>query len=292
MERKAVLGIMLALLLTSMLILTFNIHQVEASGTIYIRPDGSVDPDTAPISTVDNVTYTITDNINESIVVERDNIVVDGTGYTLQGIEDGEGITITNRTNVTIKNVEIKGFNFGISLIESSNNSISKNDVRAHNINGITLSKSSNNIIFGNNVTYNYFGIYFYSSFDNVVYHNNFVNNTNQFDLVLGSVIAWDNGAEGNYWSDYEENHPDAKELNASGIWDTPYVIDDYNQDRYPLMNPTWGPIPTAMEVPFWMQWWFWTTIAIVVVASAGALYFLKKRKAPIVPTPPAEGTV
>jgi hypothetical protein len=61
------------------LLLVFNITPVKAeSGTIYIRADGSIDPPTAPISTVDNITYTPTDNIiNESITIQRDNILVD-----------------------------------------------------------------------------------------------------------------------------------------------------------------------------------------------------------------------
>ncbi len=63
MGRKAVSIIMLTLLLTSMLTFAYNIQPVKASGTIYIRADGSVDPPTAPISTVDNVTYAFTNNI-------------------------------------------------------------------------------------------------------------------------------------------------------------------------------------------------------------------------------------
>ncbi len=71
MLTRTVFGIMLALLLASMLTLAFDTRPVEASGTIYIRPDGSIDPLTAPISTLDKVTYTFTSNvINDSIVVE------------------------------------------------------------------------------------------------------------------------------------------------------------------------------------------------------------------------------
>jgi len=47
-------------------------------------------------------------------------------------------------------------------------------------------------------------------------------------------------------------------------------------------------------EVPFWMQWWLWAIVAVVIVALAGAVYFLKKRKPPI-PTAltlPTEGTL
>ena len=71
MKLKAVSGITLTLLLIGMLILTFNIQLVKASGTIYIKVDGSVDPPTAPIQRDGNV-YTFTSNIYEKIVVEID----------------------------------------------------------------------------------------------------------------------------------------------------------------------------------------------------------------------------
>lgn len=68
---------MLTLLVISMLTLAFNSYVVKASGTIYIRADGSVEG-TTDISTVDNVTYIFTNDIYDSIVVERSNIIVDG----------------------------------------------------------------------------------------------------------------------------------------------------------------------------------------------------------------------
>jgi hypothetical protein len=40
----------------------------------------------------------------------------------------------------------------------------------------------------------------------------------------------------GNYWSDYEEKYPDTAEIDGSGIWGTPYVIDENNQDNYPII--------------------------------------------------------
>jgi hypothetical protein len=32
--------------------------------------------------------------------------------------------------------------------------------------------------------------------------------------------------------------YPNATEIDASGIWDTPYIIDVNNMDRYPLVIP------------------------------------------------------
>ncbi len=52
MSKKIVSVIVLTLLLTSMFTLAFNIQPVRAGGIIYIRADGSIEPSTAPISTL------------------------------------------------------------------------------------------------------------------------------------------------------------------------------------------------------------------------------------------------
>jgi hypothetical protein len=101
-RRKAGLGVgawMAFILLVAVFVVVLNVPLVLASGTIYIRADGSIDPSTAPISTVDSVTYTFTDNINDSLVVERDNIVVNGAGHVLEGAGTGNGMSLTGRSN-------------------------------------------------------------------------------------------------------------------------------------------------------------------------------------------------
>jgi hypothetical protein len=67
------------------------------------------------------------------------------------------------------------------------------------------------------------------------VYHNNMVNNTNQVYVAPSGyppTNSWDNGIEGNYWSNYL-----GVDSNADGIGDTPRVIEANNTDRYPLMG-------------------------------------------------------
>ena len=81
-----------SLLMWGTLTLAFNVQPVRASATIYIRADGSIDPPTAPIYTADNITYTLTGNITadaDGIVIERDNVVWEGAGYTVQGTGSG-----------------------------------------------------------------------------------------------------------------------------------------------------------------------------------------------------------
>ena len=107
MNRKP-LFVMTLILLVGLLVVTLRTQMVEASGTVYIRADGSVEPPGVPISSVDNVTYTLTDNIYDSIVIERDNIILDGAGYTVEGTGSGEGFYLSGMTNVTINNTNIR----------------------------------------------------------------------------------------------------------------------------------------------------------------------------------------
>jgi len=177
---KTVSGIMLSLLLIGISALAFNIQQAKASGTIYIRADGSIEG-TTDIMTVNNVTYTLTDNIfNQSIIVERDNVVVDGAGYTLQGIGDigSTGIDLTGRSNLTVKKMKIEVFWSGIVLEGSSNNTISGNRITNNTADGVKLEGSSNNRIYGNNITNNYSdGIDLQDSSNNRIYGNNITKN-------------------------------------------------------------------------------------------------------------------
>jgi parallel beta-helix repeat protein len=144
---------MLALLLLGMLTLAFNVGLVRAQAeTVYINGDGSVFPYSAPISSLDNVTYTFTGNISYpiyyGIVIEKSNIVIDGNGYTAQGNHSGNGLNLTDTNNVTIKNTGISTFSDGILLNSSSNSSISGNNITNNNI-GIATSSSSNSSISG-----------------------------------------------------------------------------------------------------------------------------------------------
>jgi len=289
--RKTLSGIILPLLLISSLSLVFNVKPVATGNTIYIRSDGSVDPPTAPIQR-DGDIYTFTDNINDSIVVERNNIIVDGASYTLQGTGAwlSKGITLSGRNNVTIKSMTIKAFCDGIYLMYSSNNSIAGNNITSswegifidyyssnnsiirnnvtnstnngigiHNYSsnnsiiennvtnnwyGFGVGLSSNNSIHGNNITNNHGGIRFDRASNNKFYHNNFINNTKQVDVTSGYANMWDDGypSGGNYWSDYTDvdlySGLYQNETGSDDIWDHPYVIDENNKDRYPLVKP------------------------------------------------------
>lgn len=83
----------------------------------------------------------------------------------------------------------------------------------------------------------------------NVVYSNNLIDNSpnalvehifpyNVTGVNNGTdVVSWDNGKVGNYWGDYQSKYPNASEVDASGLENTPYVIDQNNIDHFPLAN-------------------------------------------------------
>ena len=165
--------------------LPFDIQTVKAVELIYIRADGSIEPTNANITTSDSVTYTFTGNNYERFIIERNNIVVDGSGYTLEGPGYGYGISLHGIGNVTVKDLEIKEFNNGINLYNSSNNKFYENNITNNNNHGFYIYQSSNNIISGNRVTnnggYSYTGqtsIYVSDSFNNTISLNNITDNT------------------------------------------------------------------------------------------------------------------
>jgi len=180
---KTVSIITLTLLLTGMLTLAFNIQPVESdyiwTETIGIMSDGSIYPDTAPISSADNVTYTLTDNIAgnvpegfSAISIGRNNIVIDGAGFTVEGTGaySSKGIGLVEKSNVTIKNTQVNGFERGIYLSGSNYSKIQGNTV-TNNTFGVQLGWSSNCVVSGN--TFVNDGLYMgYSSYENVVVNN------------------------------------------------------------------------------------------------------------------------
>src|SRR3990170_1769684 len=245
---KAASGLLLTFLLFYTLLLIPNGQAATSpfSGSVFIRSDGNIDPSTAPVQRIGAV-YTLVDSFVGNITVQKDNIVVEGAGYGVEatgmGTETTIGVDISFRSNVTITNMQIRGFVNGIHLLNSSNCNLIGNNI-TENIDGIRIDNSTSNIIFGNNITSNRHGTHPFQG--NTFYHNNFVNSTDKhvyFDSP-NHVDSWDNGypSGGNYWSNYtgvdEKKGASQNETGSDGIGDTPHIISSNNTDRYPLMFP------------------------------------------------------
>ncbi len=191
MMRKLVTVFVCTLLLLNIIVCMFSIHVVGkyASGIIYIRADGSIEPVEVPISSSDNVTYTFFNNIsNYEIVVEKNNTIIDGAGFTLQGFVGGTGFNLTSVSNVTIKNVNINGFSNGIRLENSVGNSIYKNNMTTSWM-GIWIIMSLNSSINENNVTGNFAtGIELFYSPSSTLRNNKMMGNQQNFDVSGDSL--------------------------------------------------------------------------------------------------------
>jgi len=264
---------MLTLLLTSMLTLAFNVQPLKASGTIYIRADGSVDPPTAPIQQEGDL-YIFANNIYNSIVVERDNVVIDGNDYTLQGTGKGSGFDLSVVSNVTVKNTILTHFENGIIIFyfEGStptgrvpvHNTIVNNTITNCSQYGVGIyiwdstCSDYEHCIIDNTIRNNWIGVALEGNTRYTkVYHNNFLNNTYQAYDVTGQTNWWNNSypSGGNYWSDHTGVDgyigPYQNITGSDGISDTPYTIDENNSDNYPLMKPYAGShdIGTTMSI-------------------------------------------
>lgn len=219
----------------------FGMQPLKAVGNIYIRADGSVDPSAVPIYR-DGLVYVIESDLYNSIVVEKDNIVVDGAGHFINGVGNGVGIHLPNVKNVTIKGFKIQEFSVGVLMEKSFCCRIFENSISLCN-DGIVLVFSSNNNICENSIMSNYgdgiessdIGVLLFRSSNNHIFHNNFFNNTFQAHAHADSRNIWDNGYPygGNYWEGH--NAPDE---NLDRLGDVQYVINGENIDNYPLVYP------------------------------------------------------
>jgi len=199
-ERRAAL--ILLLILFSLLVSLPQIGVVNAESTIYIRADGSIEG-TDRVQRDGNV-YTFSDDIYNEIIVEKDDIVIDGAGFTLQGTgaDNSKGIYVEYRSNITIKNLQIKDFDYGIRFLEASNNTITGNHITRTNFKedlgidfGILLGGSSKNSIIGNNITNYELGIGVSGSDNNTISGNKITNNFRGLDFTASE----NNTVSGNY---------------------------------------------------------------------------------------------
>ncbi|MCW4021562.1 MAG: right-handed parallel beta-helix repeat-containing protein [archaeon] len=115
----------LLILFCFILIVFPKVSLANAQGAITIQADGTIEG-TDKIVREGNM-YTFLENITvNSIVVERDDIVIDGSNYSLHNVLtssqlDSYGIVLSGRSNVTVKNLQILNFNRGFDLKGCSN---------------------------------------------------------------------------------------------------------------------------------------------------------------------------
>jgi parallel beta-helix repeat protein len=161
------------------------------------------------------------------------------------------GIFIKAASNVLVKGNEVSNgtlrgiwlqYCFSTIVVDNKIYNIVGNKTVLGNIYGaIDLEISAKSIIVNNSLENSISGLYFdINATDTKIYHNNFINNTEPVINIGGENTTWDNGypSGGNYWSNYLTKYPNATAIDNTGIGNTPYVIDQWDKDIYPLMKP------------------------------------------------------
>ncbi len=187
----------------------------------------------------------------------KNNSIYGNTMKNGEGIWAGYG-TVVGKNTVTDSEmgISIQGFN---NIIYGN---IITNNVGA----GLTKLEGTNNTFYANYVANNSVGVLVGTknlshSGNNTFYHNSFINNIQQTQIVnLDHTDYWDNGKEGNYWSNYT-----GSDTNHDSLGDSSYIIcgerytQDYPyttysesyEDRYPLTAPI-NCSSITIELPEW----------------------------------------
>jgi len=177
-------------------------------------------------------------------------LIIDPSDYPNLGY-----LAVANCTNIMVKDFNITRNGDGVLLAYSTNCTLTNMTLSGNRgplmWGGLTFYNSNNNTIINNRISNNSYGVCLYHSDGNIFCHNSFISNDRQVvpDLFhpfsnassgYFSLNVWDDGFEGNYWSDFM-----GMDENKDGIGDSPYLVTPSpttppelkQYDRYPLMG-------------------------------------------------------
>lgn len=140
------------------------------------------------------VTYRLVQDISASgdcFLVEADNIVLDGNGFTITGDGTGNGVKSSRNNLLTIKNLSVSNFASGLWLAGVEDVLIEDSKING-NKRGIYAGDSviSKRVVIRNNEVndnYNINGITFYYKVEDSVIENNLINDNAQDGILLNS---------------------------------------------------------------------------------------------------------
>lgn len=177
----------------------------------------------------------------------QNNLIANMTGSGIWVFAEGSNKIVEN----TISNCWS-----GVNLSFSCNNTITHNFISKNKkgissgllmVTNLSLGSEASepNRILHNMIVENECGINITNRSNEIIFHNNLVDNIVQAYVLrqfgFNATNIWNNNLEGNYWSDYSKadlnSGPYQNETGSDGIGDTPYIINETNQDNYPLMG-------------------------------------------------------
>jgi parallel beta-helix repeat protein len=162
---------------------------------IYITSNGSVEPATAPIERAGNI-YKLTNDIMLCTVeIQRDNVVLDGNGYLIQGNASwlgydagNNGVIMSNCKNVTVTGLNFEACYSAVKVIGSSNVTVVGNLFSDSNNKGVVLQGSSFCLVADN--TFNHLRTDINAAAINVNGANNTIKNNNLTGSTYGIQIT------------------------------------------------------------------------------------------------------
>ena len=152
------------------------------------------------------------------------------------GPNSASGVLVTNSANFTISSNyahDNGGFagGYGLNVNDSRDGAITFNTAVNNVYDGIGLGAGTSScVVMGNNVSGNQvYGLWIDTdSSGNLIYDNDFIKNNKQVSVTLPN--QWDNGVEGNYWSNYT-----GADINQDGLIDAPFTVYTDNIDHHAL---------------------------------------------------------
>jgi parallel beta-helix repeat protein len=187
----------MVLLFTAIIVLAMVLFAVQPAKSIpsypnwakiAITPNGNIentiDNSSVPIQKTGNV-YVLTGDLNGSLDIEANNVVIDGAGHRIQfpgGNAHPFGVTIYGGQNVTVMNTEITGFGYDLFLDEldgvgAANNCVISNNIITGNGYVAVWINGSNNTISGNTITSDGEGIFLSAGSGNIISDNHITDN-------------------------------------------------------------------------------------------------------------------
>lgn len=199
-----------------------------------------------------------------------------GTSYSNITENYLEQIGLSGAIQLSASNYNLVARNYikecteGIQIwTHSTNNTVTENTITKCDDIAIRLQYADNNTVTRNYISYSDLGTTIYVANNNTITHNSYINNTEQFPSGEWEWYAKTFGYNGsvniinqNYYSNYNGTDTD-----GDGLGDTPYVMNDENQDPHPLMAPI--TIDAIPEFPTWML----LLVALVAVVVVTVIY-------------------
>lgn len=213
-----------------------SIYNLDLNSTLYDKFDMDTTNavDGKPVYCwVRHLDETVPSNAGQVTLFNCSNVVV----QNLELMKNSVNLQLINAVNCTVENANSSFADIGVLLVNSKGCSINNNTLTNCRIDLQVLASTNNSVTDNYLQTNSFCGVDFDDSANNSFYHNT-VNSTGAtYTVYRAGNNTWDNGFEGNYWSDYN-----GTDSNQDGIGDTPYIIDANNSDHYPLVhrqNPT-----------------------------------------------------